>query len=158
AAFGEVWTDLFAGRPPSTVVMPVNSLGMVQCVVEISFIAVRAGSVPVAPIGLDNRQQPWLGAIPDAVRAGDLVWCSSVTAVDADGLSPAAQDLISLPHFDAPGRRQMAVIVDRLAILLASSGSSLKNLAKLTVFTANLGELPGYIEVWRDRLADSPCA
>jgi enamine deaminase RidA (YjgF/YER057c/UK114 family) len=156
-AFLEVWKELFGSQMPSTVVMPVNGMGVVHCVVEISFIALRPNRMPVEVIEAEEASS-WRGSAPAAIRAGDLVWCSTVASVDDRGLLPEARDDDALPYFDAAGKRQMASMMKQLSVTLAASGSDLGNLAKLTVFTADLRQLPGYIEVWRSTLADSPCA
>ena len=158
APFAEVWDGLFPGHMPSTVVMPVNGLGVVHCVVEISLIAVRPESVPVSTVGRPTASPAWLGRSPEAVRAGDLLWCSTAAPIDDQGLAPRARDAAGLPHFEVPGTRQMEVIMEELSQTLAAGGSDLTRLAKLTVFTSDLGQMPGYMHVWRSRLAESPCA
>jgi 2-iminobutanoate/2-iminopropanoate deaminase len=158
ASFTEVWNEWFPNRPPSTVVMPVNGLGMVHGVVEISLIAVRPGTLPIGAVRTDDVSTAWLGGAPQAVRAGDLIWCSTVAAVDGKGLMDAAADPVGLPYFNVPGKRQMALMLDQLSRILRAGGSDLDRLCKLTVFTSDLTQLPGYIDVWRSRLDGSPCA
>ena len=157
AAFSEVWTTWFPNGGPSTVVMPVNGLGMIHGVVEISLIAIRPGTVPRNVISTEDVASSWLGNAPQAVRAGDLIWCSTVAAVDNAGLLPSARDPIALPYFGAPGMQQMQVMMDHLSRILAAGGTDLNRLCKLTVFTADMRELPGYVEVWRS-LISTPCA
>lgn len=157
AAFSEIWTTWFPSGGPSTVVMPVNGLGMIHGVVEISLIAVRPGSVPKSFITADDVPSSWLGSVPQAIRAGDLIWCSTVAAVDKAGLLSSARDPSALPYFDVPGKQQMRVIMEQLAQILGAGGSDLDRLCKLTVFTSNMRELPGYAEVWRSMIG-TPCA
>jgi 2-iminobutanoate/2-iminopropanoate deaminase len=158
AAFTEVWNEFFPDHVPSTVVMPANGLGMTQCVVEISFVAVRPGTLPISAVTSARAPGALPGAAPHAIRAGDLVWCSTLAAIDGEGLIARAGDSKRLPHFAVPGQRQMAVLMEQLSEVLESSGSDVSRLAKLTVFTADLNQLPGYSEVWRSWLSDSPCA
>jgi len=157
APFLEAWGELFPERAPSTVVMPINSLGVVFARVEISLIALRQADALVTRVEAPAVAN-WAGNIPQAVRAGELIWFSTIAAIDDGGLLEPAGENGAFPFFDSPGRRQMSAVFTSLSEILRAAGSDLSRLLKLTVFTSDLQQLPGYIEVWRDALGESPCA
>jgi enamine deaminase RidA (YjgF/YER057c/UK114 family) len=157
AAFQEIWVELFPDRPPSTVVIPVSGLGLRGALVEISFVAARKGSIDVAVIPAEGLAVV-PGHAPAAVQAGGIIWCSTVAALDDRGVVPEAADRAGLPFLEPPGQRQMRVILERLAAVLERAGSTLADLAKLTVYSSDLSQLPGFVELWRSAFLGSPPA
>jgi enamine deaminase RidA (YjgF/YER057c/UK114 family) len=152
AAFCEIWFELFPNGAPSTVVIPVSGLGLGGAVVEISFVAVQKGMVDIVAIAAERDPAP------RAVRSGDIVWCSTIAALDEAGLAADAADLRGLPFLESPGMRQMREILERLGRTLDAAGSTIADLAKLTVFSSDLSELPGFVTLWREAFASSPPA
>jgi enamine deaminase RidA (YjgF/YER057c/UK114 family) len=157
ASFNEAWQELFPERPPSTVVVPVDGFGVVHAKTEISFVVARPGSMPVDVVN-SSTVPAFPGHAPQAIRAGDMIWCSTLVAADARGLLPSAVNPPGLPYFQSAGGRQMQTIVDNLARLLRAAGSDLQHVVKLLVYCSDLAELPAFVDVWRPAFADSPPA
>ena len=99
--------------------------------------------------GIRRHNPPELGTPPGysqvvEVHAQRLIFIAGQTALDAKG------ELVGKNDF----RAQAAQVFRNLSIALASTGCSVSNLVKLTVFLRDMGNLPIYREE-RNRFFDT---
>ncbi len=79
-----------------------------------------------------------IGPYSQAIRAGDLVFCSGQIPLD-----PKTGELVK-----GDIRDQTCRVLDNLAAVLAAAGTSLKNAVKCTVFLADLNDFAAMNEVY----------
>lgn len=79
-----------------------------------------------------------IGPYSQAIRAGDLVFCSGQIPLD-----PATGELVG-PDVRLQARR----VMDNLAAVLAAAGSGLPRVVKTTIFLTDLGDFATVNEVY----------
>lgn len=157
--FEEVWRTYFPDDPPARTVVE-GGLVNPGCIVEIDVIALAANSgirrqvvrpegVPASPL-----------AESPAVRAGDWVFLGGLLATDyASGLAPAARIDPNFPRYETPARRQGNYLLDNLAAVLESAGSSIDRLVKLWSFVdGDVADFTNVRQLLGERLGDDPPA
>src|SRR5262249_57611326 len=91
-----------------------------------------------------------------AVRTGDLLFLSGLTASDADGLLADVGDDTQAPFAAIPIKDQVRAIAARAQAICREAGADLANLVRLQLFLTDLAELPPAIEAWSDALDGAP--
>jgi enamine deaminase RidA (YjgF/YER057c/UK114 family) len=146
-AFNEVWRSQFAVAPATTIV-PTATPGFIVADgrIEINTISIRrkAGK----PIVDDGSTV--------AVRAGDLLFLSGLTASDADGLLADVDDHGQAPFVAIAVKDQIRAIAARAQSICQEAGADLANLVRLQLFLTDLSELPLAIEAWSSALDGLP--
>ena len=122
--FSEEWLNLFQGEPPATIIAPVDGLGLKAARIEISVIAYEAQGDIVRVSGSPADQT--LPGCPVAVRAGGLVWCSSVADLSGDS-APGGQGETELPR-----------TLNHLERVLAAAGAGLDTLVFAGLYAHNV--------------------
>ncbi len=95
-----------------------------------------------------ERIPPALGPYSQAVRAGEMIFCSGVI-----GFDPATQELVQ-ESFEAQVRR----VMDNLTMLLEDCGTSLEAVVKTTVFLTDMRQFATFNEIYAAYFADEPPA
>lgn len=125
-----VWRRYFAGNPPARTILPVLGLPGREWKVQVSAIAVTAGSgVKKEAVFADDVPDTDLHE-PHAVKAGQMLFTSSIMAVDQFG-----RDSRSLPNLDYPdpaesAARQADVIFSHLAKICEAAGTSTRHIVR----------------------------
>src|SRR5262249_48289415 len=136
------------GAAPATTIIPTATPGFIVADgrIEINTISVRqrAGK-PVVE-----------GGATVAMRAGDLLFLSGLTASDADGLLAAVGDDAAAPFTAIPVKDQVGAIATRAQSICRKVGTDLANLVRLQLFLTDLAELPPGIEAWSAALDGTP--
>lgn len=95
-----------------------------------------------------DRIPPAVGPYSQAVRAGEMLFCSGVI-----GLDPETRQLVE-DSFEAQVRR----VMDNLSMLLEDCGTSLDNVVKTTVFLADMGQFAAFNPIYAEYFGDEPPA
>jgi enamine deaminase RidA (YjgF/YER057c/UK114 family) len=146
-AFNEAWRAQFKTAPATTII-PTATPGFIVADgrIEINTISLRGKAA--APIVEDGSTV--------AVRAGDLLFLSELTASDADGLLADADHDALAPFTAIPIKDQVRAIAARAQALCRNAGADLANVVRLQLFLTDLAELPSAIEAWSAALAGAP--
>ena len=146
-AFNEVWRSQFA-VPPATTIIPTATPGFIVADgrIEINTISLRGKA---AQRILDDGSTV-------AVRAGDLLLLSGLTASDADGLLADVGDHAPAPFAAIPIKDQVRAIAARAQAVCQRAGADLANLVRLQLFLTDRAELPLAIEAWSSALDGLP--
>jgi enamine deaminase RidA (YjgF/YER057c/UK114 family) len=153
----EVWRKHFPTDPPARSYFPTVRLGAKSCIVEVNIIALRPGSgMEKETITARGVPAPNLHH-PHAVRAGDFLFVSGLSATDfKGGLASQARVNPAVPWFGSSGRKQTAFILDCMESICQAGGSTLDNV----LWTQNLCSRPEDLfpsmEVWRERFPKDP--
>ena len=103
------------------------------------------------PITLADGPRP-RGAYPHARRAGDFLFVSGTSSRRADGTFAGAEvDDRGTTSLDI--RAQTRAVLDTVAAVLATAGSTLTDLVELTTFLVNMNDFGGYNEVYGEYFA-----
>ncbi len=123
---------------------------MPGCLLEIDLTGyVSRPGLEAGPIGEDRPAR--------AFRVGDLVFVSGRSAVDATGAIPPEASLHpEFPVYGSDIKLQTRYVLGRLAEDLSTAGSSLAEVAKATVFLADLKRFSAFEEVWREHFPTPP--
>lgn len=95
-----------------------------------------------------DRIPPAVGPYSQAVRAGQLIFCSGVI-----GLDPETKKLV-----DGALEDEVRRVMDNLRTLLEDCGSSLDNVVKTTVFLVDMGQFQAMNGVYAQYFGDEPPA
>jgi enamine deaminase RidA (YjgF/YER057c/UK114 family) len=146
-AFNEAWRAHFA-VPPATTIIPTASPGFIvaEARIEINTISVRQKA---AERIVENDATV-------AVRAGDLLFLSGLTASDADGLLAETDEHAQAPFTAIPVKDQVRAIAARAQAICRKAGADLANVVRLQLFLTDLSELPAAIEAWSSVLDGQP--
>ncbi len=146
-AFNEVWRSHFAVAPATTII-PTATPGFIVADgrIEINTISIR-GKAAKPVVG---------GGSTVAVRAGDLVFLSGLTASGADGLLADVCDNAEAPFTAIAVKDQVRAIAARAQSICREAGADLANLVRLQLFLTDLSELPLAIEAWSGALDGLP--
>jgi enamine deaminase RidA (YjgF/YER057c/UK114 family) len=93
---------------------------------------------------------------PQAVKAGDLLFIPALMAADRDGLVRSAAVDPLQPHFSSSPEAQAEVIIDNIARLCESAGTSLANVVRLLQFHTDIREFYPVYKIWERRLGGRP--
>jgi enamine deaminase RidA (YjgF/YER057c/UK114 family) len=146
-AFNEAWRAHFAVAPATTII-PTATPGFIVADgrIEINTISVR---------GKAARRIVEDGSTV-AVRAGDLLFLSGLTASDADGLLADADGAAQAPFTSIAVKDQVRAIAARAQALCRQVGADLADMVRLQLFLTDLVELPLAIEAWSSVLDGLP--
>ena len=96
-----------------------------------------------------HRAPKALGPYSQAVRVGDLVFCSGQIALD-----PQSGALVG----EGDVRAQTKRVMENLRGVLEAAGSSLERVVKTTIFLTDLGDFPAMNEVYAGFFTTEPPA
>jgi 2-iminobutanoate/2-iminopropanoate deaminase len=89
-----------------------------------------------------------IGPYSQAVRAGDLLFCSGQLPLD-----PGTGELVKR---DAPGQARQCL--ENLDAVCRAAGASLSNAVRCTVYLTDMGDYPRVNEVYAEFFGDEPPA
>jgi 2-iminobutanoate/2-iminopropanoate deaminase len=90
-----------------------------------------------------------IGPYSQAIRAGDLVFCSGQIALD-----PATGDLVGAGDVRAQATR----VLENLGAVLAAGGASFASVVKTTIYLADLQDFGAVNEIYAHYFKDAPPA
>jgi len=96
-----------------------------------------------------DRAPRAIGPYSQAVRAGNLVFCSGQIALD-----PASGQVVGAGDVAAQTRR----VLDNLEAVLAAAGAGFGDVVKTTVYLADMGHFPVVNEIYGQRIGGEPPA
>src|SRR5580698_4794039 len=157
SAFNVAWTKHFGTAGPTVSIIPCIERGLAPYdgKIEINVIAAKPGSAAAkrhidAGIATVFRHQP------QAVKAGDLLFIPGLMAADRDGLLPAAAVDPRQPYFSSSPEAQAEAIIDNIARLCETAGSSLSNVVRVLLFFTDIGDFYPVYKAWERRLGGRP--
>ena len=155
AHFLDVWENHFGKRQCALTIVPTKDFGLVPGIIEINLVAVTGGG--------KTKKEIIDGCIPHemtfgaaGVRAGDLLFCSGIIAVDANGPIAGIKANEALPYFGIGARSQMDAIVDAVKNICAAAGTHIENVVRIHEFHSDLKEFPVMHRAWQEALSGAP--
>jgi enamine deaminase RidA (YjgF/YER057c/UK114 family) len=155
AHFLDVWNSHFGARTCALTIVPTKDFGLVPGNIEINLVAVTDGG--------KTKKQVVDGCIPAemtfgaaAVRAGDLLFCSGLMAVDAGGPIRAIAAGQGLAHLGVAARVQMDCIVQAIRKVCSAGGTDIRNVARIHQFHTDLAEFYPMHRAWQEALGGAP--
>ena len=153
--FLDVWNAHFGARQCALTIVPAKGFGLVPGTIEINLVALTdAGKSKKEVIDGCIATEMTFGAA--AVRAGDLLLCSGMLAVDSAGPIDAIRAGQGLPYFGVAARAQMQYIVDAIKAVCAAAGTSIENVVRIHQFHTDLAEFYPMHRPWQEALAGAP--
>jgi enamine deaminase RidA (YjgF/YER057c/UK114 family) len=151
-AFERAWRARFGDGGPARVVVTSTAPLDPRADVEIALTLLGADSaLPFAVIDTPDAP-PALGGVPQAVRAGDLLFLSEQLAFDGDGrLAVGTGRTAAFPWYGSPGRLQMDHVLDNVAAICAAGGTGLENIVRRVCFHDDLACFAESIAAWSQR-------
>ena len=155
AHFLDVWNSHFGARQCALTIVPTKDFGLVPGIIEINLVALTdAGK---------TKKQVVDGCIPAAmtygaaaVRAGDLLLCSGMLAVDGAGPIDGIRTGQGLPYFGGAARAQMDCIVNALKAVCTAGGARIDNVVRIHQFHTDLAEFYVMHRAWQAALDGAP--
>lgn len=158
AGFQDAWRKVFPQRPPATTIVPVEGFGSTGSRVEIGLVALAADSrLSIESVSTPNAL-PALGHAPQAVRAGSLLFLSTVIAADQEGPAKGASPNPGMPLASNQTALEMEVCLSSAASICEAAGSSLDMMLKRRNFYLHLTDLFATEWVVREAWPDEPPA
>lgn len=153
--FLDVWNSHFGPRQCALTIVPTKNFGLVPGNIEINLIALTdaAGSGKQIIDGCIPAEMTYGAA---AVRAGDLLLCSGMMAVDGAGPVASVQGTRDLRYLGVPARAQMQYIVEALREVCAAGGTTIENIVRIHQFHTDLAEFYPMHRSWQEALAGGP--
>ncbi|MFL6565270.1 MAG: RidA family protein [Burkholderiales bacterium] len=142
----DVWREHVPHACALTAV-PTRGFGFVDGIVEINLIALRDGAKRRKEVLKPDL--PALSSYGTHVRAGELVFCSGLMPLGADGLVPGIASLDALGH---PAQAQAAAVLSHAERLCKDGGS----IVRAQWFMADVQAFPGVQLAWSRRHGDAP--
>ena len=153
--FLDVWNAHFGARQCALTIVPTVDFGLVPGNIEINLMALTARA--------KTEKRIVDGAIPAemtfgaaAVRAGDLVLCSGMLAVDGAGPVGAVATGREFPYFGGAARGEMEHIIGALRSVCAAAGASIENVVRVHQFHADLADFYPSHRAWQEALGGAP--
>ena len=155
AHFLDVWNSHFGARQCALTIVPTTDFGLVPGMIEINLVALTDTG--------GTKKQIIDGCIPAAmtygaaaVRAGDLLLCSGMLAVDDAGSIAGISAGRGLPYFGMAARAQMTYIVEALKATCAAGGTEIGNVVRIHQFHSDLTEFYAMHRPWQEALGGAP--
>lgn len=138
----EAFREVFVNDPPARSVVPIRELVVRGARTEISLVAVADdGKTRKEVIETDSAPHP-LGFESQAVKAGPLVFLSTLVARD---LRQPTQEV--RPHI-SPAEAQAEEVIKSAHALLRAAGTDIGAALRLKAYFADLGDLRAAYNVW----------
>jgi enamine deaminase RidA (YjgF/YER057c/UK114 family) len=153
SAFNAAWTKHFGAAGPSVSIIPCIAHGLAPYdgKIEINVIAAKPGGA-ARKRHIDTGIATAFRHLPQAVKAGDLLFIPALMAAGCEGLLPAAAVDPRQPYFSSSPEAQAEAIIDNIARLCAAAGTSLANVVRVLLFLTDIGDFYPVYKVWERRL------
>jgi len=142
----DVWRE-HVPHPCALTAVPTRGFGFVDGVVEINLLALRDGARRRKEVL--EPDLPALSSYGAHVRAGELVLCSGLMPLGADGRVAGVSSLDALGH---PAQAQAAAVLSHAERLCKDGG----RIVRAQWFMADVRAFPGVQLAWSRRQGDSP--
>jgi enamine deaminase RidA (YjgF/YER057c/UK114 family) len=144
----EAFREVFPDDPPARTVAVVRELVVRGALIEISLVAVRRGGAMRKTIIAAPDAPPPLGHESPAVRAGNLLFTSTLVA--RNRWDPASSGRPQLAVAGAEAEEAIAAAKSVLEV----AGGDLRSLARLRAFHSDLAGLRAGYEAWHSAVGD----
>lgn len=152
--YDEVWKEYFPSPPPRTTV-GVPDLLVRDALVEIDLVAVTPKARREL-ISVPDIPKPLAHYAP-AVRVNNLVFAAGALATDfKTGVAPEVRIHPAFPYYGSAIKNETRYILSNLAKTFKAAGTSLDRVVKGQVFLTDIGDFPGFDEVWREFFPETP--
>jgi 2-iminobutanoate/2-iminopropanoate deaminase len=156
--FKTIWRTFFSKDPPARMTVEVGeTFPFPGCRINLDAIALTAAS-PIArqnlydPDGPNALEAEWA---PDAVRAGNFVFCSGFPASDfSKGLAVGKPP--GFPYYGSTAEMQAKHVFDRLDRVLGQVGTSVKETVETQLYEPDLNTFYDVDTVWGERMPVPP--
>ena len=156
--FHNVWRNLFGDRAPATTIVPIDGFGSEGSRVEIGVVALaKDARSSVERITVPSIAPP-VGPYPHAVRAGDLLFVSTLIAADGDGLVDSARPGSVSRNARPQVIDEMEYCFSILSEICSASGTSMSNVLRRKNFFTDTSDLFAADTVVRNVWPDAPPA
>lgn len=149
AGMDRVWRQWFPENPPARVVVPYMGLGGMGSRIEIAMkLLADDASISKETIETsDAVEPPWHE--PQAVKAGDYVFFSTMIPTDEQGSLPAGvQRNPGFPHYGLPPQMEMEYLLGNISAICEAAGTSLANICKRQCYHADFADFQISINEW----------
>lgn len=128
-----VWKKWFPKNPPARTVIPYSGLGGQGWRFEVTMdLLANDSQLEPEEIRTDKAPTPF-GHEPQAVKVGNLLFFSTLRAVDSKGVLTTRAPR-GFERYVSQGQAQMRQILDNVAAISEAAGTTLENLCRLKVF------------------------
>ena len=156
--FKLVWREFFPSNPPARLAIEVGETFPIPgALINVDAVALASGSklnreVLCDPKGPSSMDAEWA---PDAIRAGNLVFCSGFTASDfRSGLAVGKPS--GFPYYGSDAEMQAEYVFDRLDRVLGEAGTSVQQIVESQLYEPDLGTFYDVDKVWGRRMPTPP--
>ena len=149
AGMEKIWRQWFPENPPARTVIPYMGLGGMGSRIEIALkLLADDASIQKETIETsDAVEPPWHE--PQAVKAGDFLFFSTVAAYDEKGNVPAeVQRHPNFPFYGQPPRLEMAYMLKNVAAICDAAGTALGNICRRQAFHTDFTDFQQSIDEW----------
>ena len=154
AHFLDVWNSHFGARQCALSIVPTKDFGLVPGIIEINLVALTDAATKKKIIDGCIPAEMTYGAA--AVRAGDLLLCSGLMAVDGAGPIAGIRAGQGLPYFGKAARAQMDYIVNAVKAVCAAGGTQIENVVRIHQFHTDLADFYPMHRSWQEALGGAP--
>ena len=154
--FKRVWKNFFPTNPPARTVIEVGETFPFSGVkLNIDAVSITTASGMVKESFSDDPNPMESEWAPDAVRAGNLVFCSGFPATDfSEGLAVGKPE--GFPHYGSNPTMQAEHVFDRLDRVLKKAGSSVEHIVEAHLYEPDLMTFNDVDKVWGERMPIPP--
>src|SRR5215510_10087885 len=152
--FIDVWSQHFRDIPCALTVVPAKDYATTEGMIEINLIALKDGATrrkQVVSVDL-----PPLATLGPCVRAGELVFPSSLLPVGADGVVPMATQAAAFDAVALAGQTQGALLMSYAEAVCKAVGVTMRNVVRAQYFMTDMREFAGVAAAWSDRYGKEP--
>ncbi|GAA3936353.1 Rid family hydrolase [Microbacterium soli] len=156
-ALDAVWREFFPQNPPARNVVTGTQLVIKGVRVEIALVLLADDSESTLECVQVEGPSAALGHASEAVRAGDLLFTSTLLPIDEHGVVP--QDIRasrSAPYHRDTAAQQTDAIIGRLSALCDAAGTDLSQVCRVQTVLSDLTHLPAMSRSWRDAFPTEP--
>jgi enamine deaminase RidA (YjgF/YER057c/UK114 family) len=150
-AVNRAWRDVFHSGTPATTVLPASGFAIPEGRVEINLIATTEYAQLRRDVVHAERFASYEGHCA-AVRAGDLLFVSGLSATDSSGIVASAAEDEAMPYFASSIEAQMEHILETADEICAAAGTSLDNVVRVQQFHTDLREFYPAYRTWQRHL------
>jgi enamine deaminase RidA (YjgF/YER057c/UK114 family) len=149
AAMDKVWRHWFPDRPPARVVIPYMGLGGRGSRVEIAFKLLAGDSTLEIETIEAAGVPPGLGHEPQAVKAGNFLFFSTVVPANHHGsLEESTMRHPHFPWYGQPPKLEMRYMLDNVAKICEAAGTTLDQIVRRQAFHDDFTHFAQSIEEW----------
>ena len=147
----DVWQQHVGAHPCALTAVPTHGFGFIDGIVEINLLALRDGARRKKEVlKVDLPAMSMYGAV---VRAGELVFCSGLMPLGADGHVMGSATFDGLAH---PAHVQALAALSSAEKICRAAGTSLANIVRAQWFMSDVTQFPGVELAWMGRQGKQP--